>query len=185
MSQDNITNAYVSMKSRLFMLVERIIKRHAEVEDILQDAYIRTFIAAKTTDIKSPEAFLTQTARNLALNQIQLSRVKYTTSIEDSTNSTVSVINNDENLEDKINSQERFLILCLAIKELPPQCRKVFVLIKIYGFTYAEVKNKLNISEKTIENHVAKGVKRCAEYLASKENIDIDVKKKENRNDNS
>jgi RNA polymerase sigma factor (sigma-70 family) len=178
MSEDDITNAYISMKSRLFMIVERIIKRHSEVEDVLQDAYIRTFLADKTQDIKSPEAFLTQTARNLALNQIKLSRVKYTSSIEDDANSTVSDINSDVNVEDTIHSQERFLKLCLAVKELPPQCRRVFILIKIYGFTYAEVKNKLKISEKTIEKHVAKGVKRCSEYLAATENVNTDLKNK-------
>lgn len=178
MSQDDITNAYISMKSRLFMLVGRIIKRPSEVEDILQDAYIRTFSASKIKDIKSPEAFLTQTARNLALNQIKLSRVKYTSSIEDNAESTVNVASSDETVEEIIYSQDCFLQLCQAVKELPPQCRKVFVLIKIYGFTYAEVRKKLNISEKTIEKHVAKGVKKCSEYLNYKENVNIDLKNK-------
>jgi RNA polymerase sigma factor (sigma-70 family) len=169
MSQDEITIAYTNMKSRLFSLVGRITRSTSEVEDILQDAYIRTFSASKTEHIRSPEAFLTQTARNLALNQIKLSRIKFTSSMEENDESTVNLISNDNIVEETVHSQERFLQLSLAVRDLPPQCRKVFVLIKIYGFTYSEVRKKLNISEKTIEKHVAKGVKKCSQYLASKE----------------
>ncbi len=56
--------------------------------------------------------------------------------------------------------------MCDAIRSLPVQCRRVLVLKKVYGHSYREIAEKLQISEKNVEKHIAKGVTRCKDYLA-------------------
>lgn len=46
-----------------------------------------------------------------------------------------------------------------AIGELPPKCKQVFILGKIQGYKYKEISEKLNISIKTVENHMSKSFK--------------------------
>ena len=167
MSKDNITKAYVNIKNKLSLIVRRIVKEPNDVEDILQDAYIKTYVASQKQKIQSPEAFLNKTARNLALNHIELSRVKYSQSREE--NSFPAVNDDIQSLEDSVDSQKRFLHVCRVVRELPEQCRKVFIYKKVYGMSYKEISDKLGISEKTIEKHVAKGVKRCSEYLETRQ----------------
>jgi DNA-directed RNA polymerase specialized sigma24 family protein len=48
---------------------------------------------------------------------------------------------------------------------LPPLCRRVFVLRKVYRLSHDEIAEVLGVSHSTIEKHVAKGLIRCRDYL--------------------
>ncbi|NJO68259.1 MAG: RNA polymerase sigma-70 factor [Bacteroidetes bacterium] len=52
-----------------------------------------------------------------------------------------------------------------AISALPPQCQHVFRLSRFEGLTYAEIAQQLNISVKTIENHMGKALRILREQL--------------------
>jgi RNA polymerase sigma-70 factor (ECF subfamily) len=51
------------------------------------------------------------------------------------------------------------------VDRLPPLCRRVFVLRKVFKLTHAEISEVLGVSHSTIEKHVAKGLVRCRDYL--------------------
>jgi RNA polymerase sigma-70 factor (ECF subfamily) len=55
--------------------------------------------------------------------------------------------------------------LACAIAALPPQCAKVFILRKMQGLSQKEIAVRLNISVRTVENHVAVGLSRCRAYM--------------------
>jgi len=44
-----------------------------------------------------------------------------------------------------------------AVGSLPEQCRRVFVLKKVYGLSQEEVAARVGIAESTVEKHIAKG----------------------------
>ena len=50
-------------------------------------------------------------------------------------------------------------------KSLPARCREVVVLRKIQGIPQKEVATMLSLSEKTVESHFTRGMKRCEAYL--------------------
>ncbi|MFT6101283.1 MAG: RNA polymerase sigma-70 factor (ECF subfamily), partial [Arenicella sp.] len=91
MAKEDITDTYIGFRSRLLALVRRIIKNSGDAEDILQETYIKVFNASKENEIRNPKGLLTHTARNLALNHIDLARNKYDIQLEE--NSVSSVIN--------------------------------------------------------------------------------------------
>ncbi len=49
-----------------------------------------------------------------------------------------------------------------AVGGLPPQCRRVFLMHKIDGLSYAEVAEKLGISRSAVEKHMIAALKRLA-----------------------
>ena len=51
------------------------------------------------------------------------------------------------------------VVLDLAIEDLPPKTKEVFVLSKITRLSYKEIALKLDISEKTVENQMARAFK--------------------------
>jgi RNA polymerase sigma-70 factor (ECF subfamily) len=67
--------------------------------------------------------------------------------------------------EDQIDSRRRFESFCTAVDRLPPLCRRVFVLRKVYKLSHTEIAEVLGVSHSTIEKHVAKGLLRCRDYL--------------------
>ncbi|WP_346854550.1 RNA polymerase sigma-70 factor [uncultured Draconibacterium sp.] len=56
-------------------------------------------------------------------------------------------------------------IIRLTLEELPPQCRKVFELSRFHDKKNKEIAEELNISIKTVEGHISKGLKVFKEAL--------------------
>ncbi|MFA8451532.1 MAG: sigma-70 family RNA polymerase sigma factor, partial [Bacteroidales bacterium] len=52
-----------------------------------------------------------------------------------------------------------------AISEMPPQRKKVFELSRFEGLKYAQIASKMNISQKTVENHMGSALKFLREKL--------------------
>lgn len=142
-------------------LVGRIVNPH-DVDDILQETFIRTYAASEKTEIRHPRSFMLRTARNLALNHVTSAYSKRT-QMEDF--SSIEVYGSEESLESQFESKERFLGFCRAVRDLPAQCRRVFVLKKVYGLSQEEIAAYLGISPSTVEKHVAKGLLLCKESM--------------------
>ena len=48
---------------------------------------------------------------------------------------------------------------------MPRRCRQTFTLRKVYGFSQKEIAARLSIAENTVEQHLMKAARRCAEAL--------------------
>lgn len=130
----------------------------------MQEAFLRFFRASRRQTIRFPKAFLAKTATNLALNHIKNAHHARTCNIEDYPSIEVSLTSDD--LETQLCGEERFTQFCRAVGQLPPQCRQVFLLKKVYGMSQREIAKELQISESTVEKHVAKGLLLCRNHMA-------------------
>ncbi len=89
----------------------------SEIEDIVQESFLRVLKARERGPIRSPKALLYTTARNLALDYARSFRNSRTDSlgeIEDS-----SVIDCDANVTRSVSRKEELEIMTLAIQSLP------------------------------------------------------------------
>jgi len=151
--------AFLECRSALRRVVGRIAKPH-DIDDILQETFIRAYAASQKAEIRHPRSFMLKTARNLALNAVTSA---HATRVEDLPDWEVYPIS--ESLESEFQSKERFLSFCRAVRSLPVQCRRVFVLKKVYGLSQQEIAEYLGISESTVEKHVAKGLLMCSQAM--------------------
>ncbi len=71
-----------------------------------------------------------------------------------------------DNGDDVIIFKELMEIANKAIENLPPQRKKVYTMSKQEGLKIKEIANKLNISPRTAENHLANALKYLKEELA-------------------
>lgn len=159
---DVITRAFLDFKEALGKMVRPIVGS-VEVEDIVHEAYIRSYEASKNKNISSPKAFLASTARNLALNHINRSAVKLNVQldIEDSPH----FQSQEPGVEEQVDSQNRFFQFCHAVESLPVQCRRVFILRQVYGLSHKKIARTMGVSEKTVEYHISNGLFKCRQYL--------------------
>ena len=161
---------FVGIFTRYGRVLRRYLRRFSVSDDaaadLAQEALLRTYSASKSKSIKHPRAFLFQTARNLALNDIRNRKRAGTESVADFDD--LGVYSEYPSLESAQISREEFEVLCDAIEELPPQCRRVFVLRKIYQYSYKEISAELGIAVSTVEKHVAKGATACHRYLVER-----------------
>lgn len=166
---EKLTSVFVSIRSNLARAVAGIVPQK-EIEDIVQETYVRVCQTRSDNEIKSPRSFMFKTARNIALNHVNKAESRLVQSLEDTEDFGESgLVGLSADTYEKVCSDEEFSLFCEAVRRLPEQCRRAFVLKKVYGHTQREIGNILNISEKTVEKHIASGVMRCREYMLHRE----------------
>lgn len=159
---EGLLGAFLRFRARLGRVVSRIVQPH-DVEDIVQEAFVRCYEASRKTEIRHPNAFLLATARNLAINHVVRADNKLADRVASFDESAVPLFT--PALDPGAESQEQFLLLCRAVSELPVQCRRAFILKKVYGLSRKEIADYMGITESTVQKHVAKGLTICTEYL--------------------
>jgi RNA polymerase sigma factor (sigma-70 family) len=71
-------------------------------------------------------------------------------------------------VSDMLGAREKIELLGEAVGALPERCRQIVVLHKIQGLSQREVATRLGISERTVENLVARGVRRCEAHFRAR-----------------
>jgi RNA polymerase sigma-70 factor (ECF subfamily) len=71
------------------------------------------------------------------------------------------VIDERSNTEQELETQRELEALGTVVAALPPQCRRVLIMRKIFGFTHREIARHMDISVRTVEKHLAKALQRC------------------------
>jgi RNA polymerase sigma factor (sigma-70 family) len=134
-----------------------------DVDDVVQESYLRIWRARAGEPIRSAKAFLFQVARRVALNLVRKHR---NAPFIDYGDFAVSrVLDDGPNASDALILQERIDLLADALMALPPRCREVVVLHKVKGLPQKEVAAQLGLSERTVESHVRTGVAKCLVFL--------------------
>ena len=156
---------FVSLRPNLERAVRGIVPPR-EVEDIVQETYVRACQAEHRREIKAPRSFLYKTARNLALDYVKRAETRLTVSGEDPGAAAQAEDHRlDDETFDRVTADEEFSNFCDAVRHLPIKCRRVFVLKKVYGYTQREIARELKLSESTVEKHIANGMKRCTFFM--------------------
>lgn len=161
---------YLASRKSISRVVSRIVPPH-EIEDIVQETYVRICQIENKENICSPKSFMFKTAKNLALDYQKQANVRLVDGVEDmrELELLLSDHTHDEMFNNAVTNSE-FSDFCEAVRLLPVQCRKVFVLKKVYGYSQREIAEQLDLSESTVEKHISMGVKRCTLFMRKSQN---------------
>lgn len=150
-----------------------------DAKDVLQEAYIKVYEAKKSgLQHENFKAFLFTVARNIALSRLRHKKIIHS-SIRAVHDIDVNRLANITNEEELLKNQESALLYTI-INELPPVCKQVFVFRKFKNKSHSEIASLLNISKKTVENHITKAFKHCRNSILQhykNKSLKITVKK--------
>lgn len=162
--QERLASVFMKCRSLISRVVGRIARPH-DVEDIVQEVFIRCFEIAGKNPIRYPRSFMLKTARNLAINRVTRGGYGVTECIGDF--DTLETYPDGDSVESSVDAKRQFLLFCRAVRTLPVQCRRAFVLKKVYGFSQREIAEFMGLSENTVEKHIHKGLKLCSAFMRS------------------
>ena len=166
-SPTGMHHIFMTAKDSLVRMVSRLVPPK-EIEDIVQETYVRICQLENPQVIEQPKSFLMKTARNLAIDHLKKAETRLADGVEEEHQFHQDQDNSKDDIFEQVASSQEFGHFCEAVRLLPVQCRKVFVLKKVYGYSQKEIARELEISESTVEKHIAVGFKRCASYMMSK-----------------
>ena len=133
-----------------------------EAEEMVQSTFLALWEKRENIDIHtSVKSYLYQAVHNQSINKIKHYHVRQVHSEYVKHHGDFGTYDSSQNilgeeLEKQINT---------AIESLPPQCQTVFKLSRFENLTYAEIAQQLDISVKTIENHMGKALRIMREQL--------------------
>ncbi len=134
-----------------------------DVDDVVQESYLRVWRARAEGPIRSARAFLFTVARRLAIDGVRRHIASPIEAVEDL--GRLAVADEAADVAREAEQRERVGILGEAIGQLPERCREVFLLHKIHCLSRRETAERLGLAEKTVEVQTARAMDRCGEFL--------------------
>ena len=168
---DWFLNQVFHHRAALHRYLAKLTSGAEDLEDLVQETYIRMYALPDFHIVESPKALLFRIAHNLAVERARRRKSQATETVADW--EALSVFSNEAPPDEQTDAQRRFESFCAAVDRLPPVCRRVFVLRKVHKLSAAEISEVLGLSESTIEKHVAKGLVRCRDYLRELGLLDV------------
>ena len=133
-----------------------------EAEEIVQSTFLSVWEKQRAIQIQTTiKPYLYAMVRNACLNVIKHEKIKQKHAAE-------ALALGDEAYESvtqTVHTSELEKQIYKAMEKLPEQCRLVFKLSRFEELKYAEIAGQLNISIKTVENHMGKALKIMREQL--------------------
>jgi RNA polymerase sigma-70 factor (family 1) len=155
------TKLFAESRQALHRYIQRFVGSSETAKEIVQEAFLRTY--RQRESVTTLRAFLFSTARNLAANEYRHRRVMERGALGYFGDSRVKT--EHESLETEVLRDERNRLIQEAIDRLPPQCRAAFALRVFHECSYKEVADRLGISAKTVEKHIARGLRETHSYI--------------------
>jgi RNA polymerase sigma-70 factor (ECF subfamily) len=164
-----ILSEFAASKAALRRYLGRFFSVPQDVEDMLQEVFLRAYAAETRTPILLARAYLFRVAKHVALNELARRKTFATSSMEDFDDPDVVGSETQPGVEQEVDGRRRLALFASAVAALPDQCRKVLVLKKIEGLSQREIAKRLGIAESTAEKHLAKGLLLTRDFMARHE----------------
>ncbi len=172
MKPSSTLEVFVNIKARLSRFLVSMVPPR-DVEDIIQETYVRMCKVENKTLIKDSESFMFRTARNLALDYLKRAETRLTSGVDDVDE---ILLEEYDPTFGQIASDEEFGLFCAAIRELPKQSQRAFILKKVYGYSLKEIMLEMDLGQPTVESHIVSATKKCVQYMRN-HNVELSGKK--------
>lgn len=153
-NKDAFTDFYSHHFRKLILVSDKYVQSIPAAEEIVQDVFLKIWEEKELlSEIKSISAYLYRSVVNSSINFVnrQKNIEKHHLKIADHV-----VIDDAERHEEE---NELIVLLYHEIELLPEKCQQVFKLSRLEGLKYRDIALRLNISEKTVENHMGNALK--------------------------
>jgi RNA polymerase sigma factor (sigma-70 family) len=137
-----------------------------DVDDVVQESFLRVWKARAAQPIASAKAFLFKVARHLALDTIRKHR---NSPLEAGCDfAALRVIDPNPDAARALLTADLRNHLADALVALPARHRNVIVLHKLQGLGHREVAAQLGLTERTAQKYCQEGMAHCARFLQAR-----------------
>jgi RNA polymerase sigma-70 factor (ECF subfamily) len=163
-NKDAYGKLVIRYQKRIYRLLYMLLGRLDAAEDLVQEAFVRGYMALDSFDAEKPfYPWIATIARNLAINQIRREEREKPMASDDEFLLNIPATGNnplDRLLDDE--NKRRFLG---AVMALPIQYRSVFILRMFEDLSYEEIGKYLGISPGTVDSRLFRAREKLVESL--------------------
>jgi len=141
--------------------LRRLCPPGCDIDNLVAESLARAYEAKDFERITAGRAYLFTIARNLLLDEVRRDNIVSLDFVAD-----LDILRADYSLEAVLSARDELKRLNAAVETLPPQCRRVFILRRVYGHSPKEIAEMMALSVSTVEKHLAKALQLLAKKLA-------------------
>lgn len=126
-----------------------------EAKEVAQEAYVRLLQLDQPEAVSYFRAFLFRTASNLAIDRLRketLDRKRFALNF---------FAESEASAEDIESQRELLRRVGECLEELPPKCRKAFLLSRFYGLSTHEIADQMRMTKRMIRIYLARATEHC------------------------
>ncbi|MBB6272709.1 RNA polymerase sigma-70 factor (ECF subfamily) [Pedobacter cryoconitis] len=153
---------YKQYYRQLFALAYRYAGQAPVAEEIVHDVFLTIWKMAEQLNVQSSvKSYLSRAVINSSLNFIKKEK------IEHGKQNAYMVVESEDETENEQKQRKESLLNSLekALAILPPKCREVMYLSRFGKLKQQEIATQMNISIKTVKNHLTYGFQKLREQL--------------------
>lgn len=160
-SDNIITNSYKEYHQVILTYITYRITHRYEAEDLTQDVFVRLLDYKQMLRPDTVKYFLFTIARNIVIDYIR--RYYKKQEIDSYIYDTMSTSTNET--EEKIIGDDLMTMERTRLAAMPEQRRLIYTLNRFENKTSPEIANELNLSCRTVENHLFLGRREMREFF--------------------
>ncbi len=135
----------------------------ADMDDVVQDSYLKILQATPARPIESVKGYLFTIARNTASKLFRKRKIFSAVPVSDLPPS--RVLDEEQDVVAAANTHLQDALIAEAIAQLPARCREILLLRIADGLSPVAIAARLRVSESTVRTQLARGVEKCTRLL--------------------
>lgn len=149
------TKIFDHYEPRLYPFILKITRSEITAEEIVQELFIKLWIDRhKALDMVNPRSYIFRMAANRTANYLR-DLARSTKLVRDVAG---RMLVEKNTTEEAIDAKEMQEIINKVVELLPEQQKKVYKLSRQEGLTAEEIAIRMNISHKTVKNHLTEAL---------------------------
>ncbi len=156
---------YDRHRKKIYQTALRYLKSPILAQEVVQDVFMKLWFNRRKLNSDQPiGAWLYTLTKNNLLNRLKKIANEWNAMKEISMVSEVAV----NNVENRLQESQYNELLEEAVRSLPVQQQKVFILARRHHLTYLEIGEKLGISALTVKTHMSRALEAIKKYFSDK-----------------
>lgn len=152
---------YIFMKyyPKMKYFIAHIVKSEAIAEELSQDIFEKIWRnRSELPHLRSFNAYVYRMSKNIAINYIEHKYVEraYVQNYD---------AKEEFSIDEELDAKEIELLIMLEVERMPEQRKKIFMMSRFENLRNEEIAQKLNITKKTVENHLNLALKQIRQIM--------------------
>ncbi|PQA86376.1 RNA polymerase sigma factor [Hyphococcus luteus] len=163
-----VFKAFLKHKPVIRRIVGKYRSNPSDIEELVQETFLRAYAAELKAEIRQPEKFLYRIAKNLSISRAIRKENSTTQFVGELSEMEVFADDGQVSQEDHLDARQRLAVFAEALESLSPELRETLIMRRIEGLTVPKIAMRLDLSVSAIEKRLAKAIVDCYAYIRGK-----------------
>lgn len=166
----SIDAIFLDKRTLLISHIHRLVGSRQVAEELAHESYLRVAKVLRDRPIEHVQAFLFQTARNLAVDHLRRERTRRAVEVSGADGDNLcDVPDGAVSTEQKVIDGERLRLFEKALSDLPKRAQQAVILNRLHGWSYPRIAAHLGVSANTVYGDIRDALAHCLDALTERE----------------